>query len=138
MIKLKLLAVAIQALSPQRALIVRRKWLDLIVAGVKTFEIRSHAHHFAGQRIFLVEARSGHVRCKARLLESHPMSPREGYEHQEVLDELRKSLKYVRPNIWPMDDIIEVLAELWLTPSQRRRYYVTWIPQCQWANLVRP
>lgn len=51
---------------PERGLIIRKQWLDLILSGKKTWEMRSTATKISG-RIALIEAGSGLIAGEAIL-----------------------------------------------------------------------
>ncbi|MBY5422297.1 DUF4357 domain-containing protein [Rhizobium leguminosarum] len=105
-----------------RGLIIRQPWIDLILSGEKTWEMRSKATNVRGE-IGLIRAKSGLVFGTARLVESRPplgrlnyMSHRDkhaipeamleevignGWVHPWVLDQIRvlpRPIPYVHPS----------------------------------------
>jgi len=65
-----------------RALIVRKEWLDMIFAGAKPWELRSR-HTAARGRIGLIEAGSGHIMGAATLTDSIGPLTIEQWRHNE-------------------------------------------------------
>ena len=55
-------------------LIIKREWLDLIISGKKTMEIRGSDTHKIGETIYLLESGSGRVRGTCKIAGSRLMT----------------------------------------------------------------
>lgn len=92
-----------------KGLVIRQPWIDLILSGKKTWEMRSKPTKVKGL-IGLIRAKSGTVVGTARLVESKPALTRASYmAHQDkhaipesMLDEVTER-KWVYP--WVLDEI---------------------------------
>lgn len=51
-------------------LIIKKKWIDLILSGKKTIEIRGHDTHKLGKEIYLLESGSRRVRGTCKIVSS--------------------------------------------------------------------
>ena len=116
---------------PVRALLVRKQWLDQIVAGEKTIELRSRQHNFANTYIYLMETISGKMRAKARLHRARRLTIEESIEHQDVIE----YLNYKTTWAWPLDEIEALQGEeAIIVPGDCRRRLVTWVPRDRWQH----
>lgn len=91
----------------ERALIVKKKWLDLILSGEKTWEIRGHNTKIRG-RIGLVEYGSGLVVGQCEIIDSFPANAKNGYVeglthnavHKHGIMDWKSTVKYNNPHVW--------------------------------------
>jgi hypothetical protein len=93
--------------EPRRALIVKREWLDLILSGVKTWEIRGSRTHFRG-RIGLIESGSGMVMGEAVLRGCTGPIPHNSLhfsinKHCIPADKI-SGIAYARPHAWELGE----------------------------------
>ena len=115
--------------SPERALKVKARWLNLILEGKKTVEIRSHCHSFAGHPIYLLETKTGRVRGRATLGAARDLTPEEMEEHKEALT----ALKYPKPRAWPLTDVARLERE-WIMSGEARQSSVIWVKRRRWEE----
>ena len=115
---------------PDRALAIKTQWLDLILAGTKTIEIRGCNHNFAGQAIYLLETRTGLVRGTARLSAARELSAAEVEDNRAGLD----AMAYRRPRAWPLTEVV-TLATPWQMSGQARSSCQTWVPRQRWERF---
>ena len=85
-------------------LIIKKKWLDLILAGQKTWEIRGSNTKVRG-RIALIESGSGLVLGEAHLVDVvGPLTKREMLanvkKHHVTEETIRRGLRYKSPHAW--------------------------------------
>ena len=113
---------------PSRALVVRKNWLDKIVAGEKTIEIRGVQHRQEGN-IYLVESKTGKVRAMAYLLPARTLTDVEMDEHRAAI----ASMNYKYPHAWPLRGV-SVLEEPWTISAEARRFCPTWVPRARWER----
>jgi hypothetical protein len=87
--------------TPDRALVIRPEWLERILAGEKTWEIRGAATHIRG-RIGLIGSGSGEVSGEAELVDClGPLTYRGlvgSRVHHRVEDVGR--ITYAKPHAW--------------------------------------
>ena len=96
-----------------RGLIIKKKWLDLILDGKKNWEIRGSDTKIRG-RIYLIESGSGLIRGKVNLVESFPVDFPKLKEnlHKHHVPYLAIGLmNYKKPHAWVLDK-----AERYLHP----------------------
>lgn len=87
-------------------LVIKKKWLDLILSGEKTWEIRGSKTKVRG-RIALIESGSGMVVGEAHLVEVlGPLTTRAMLnsvtKHQVPAATIRRGLRYKTPHAWVM------------------------------------
>lgn len=97
-------------------LIIKKKWLDLIVSGKKTLEIRGSNTTKIDQDIYLLESGTRRVRAICKIYATYPISCSNWSEEREkhCVDISYRDLKnryknpyaWVLSNIEPMDDIL--------------------------------
>jgi hypothetical protein len=115
--------------APDRCLVIKSFWLDKILTGEKTLEIRGCQHHFEGP-VNLLESRTGRVRATATLGVPRPLTPEESVENKEAIETMR----YKRPWAWPLMDVV-ALAEPWFVSAKARQYCPTWVPRGRWESF---
>ena len=95
-------------------LIIKKKWLDLIVDGKKTIEIRGSDTNKQNETIYLLE--SGTHRVVATVVITHPISCSDWSEEREkhCVDISYADLKkrYKTPYAWVLTDV-EPIEEEW-------------------------
>ena len=91
--------------SAKSALVVEKKWLDLILAGRKTWEIRGSSTSKRGQ-IHLAESQAGgKLMGRARLVNCFSMSPqtfKQHHKHHCVPS--WAMVPYQKPHAWVLED----------------------------------
>ena len=115
-------------LAPDNALMVRRYWLDKIIAGEKVIEIRNTKHNKEGY-IYLVETKSGGVRATAYLGASRELTVAELEENQEG----NAAMSYTTPYAWPLREVV-ALPLPWTMSPMARRYCPRWVPRARWER----
>jgi hypothetical protein len=115
---------------PDRALAIKSRWLDLILAGTKTIDIRGSDHAFIGQAIYLLESKIGQVRGTARLGAARELTEAEREENREGLE----AMAYLRPRAWPLTAVV-ALAMPWQMSATARQYCPTWVPRSRWEKF---
>lgn len=93
----------------EKALVIREPWIDLILSGQKTWEMRGQRPAFRGW-LGLIRKGSGHVSCIARLVEvGHPLTEDEmiaAFEQHRIPESMIRSgevAKWTTP--WKLADI---------------------------------
>ena len=114
------------AVAPDRCLVVRGFWLDRILTGQKTLDIRGCQHKFEGP-VYLLESKSGRVRGIATLGAARALTPEEMVDNQEAVI----AMNYKHTWAWPITGVV-VLTEPWLVSVQARQYCPTWVPRVRW------
>ena len=112
---------------PDRALLIRKVWLDFILQGHKVLEIRGVRHHFAGSSIYLLETKTGCVRGRAILGAARELTEQEVLDNADAID----AMGYDHPMAWPLTHV-EALPEVWHIPGRARQGCVTWVPRNRW------
>lgn len=97
-------------------LIIKKKWLDLILSGKKTLEIRGCSTKKTGVQIYLLESSSKRVRGTCIIQSVYPISCSDWSEEQEnhCVDLSYKELKerYKNPHAWVLADV-EPVEDVW-------------------------
>ena len=111
--------------SAKKALIVKKEWLDLILAGQKTWEIRGSATSICGWIHFAESRAGGKLMGRARLVKCFPVdgeSFRRHYKKHRVPS--LNMLRYDTPYAWVLED-----AEKFEKPFEYRhkRGAVIWV-----------
>ena len=94
--------------SAKRALVVKKKWLDLILAGQKKWEIRGSSTAKRGWIHFAESRAGGRLRGRARLADCFCMS-RKSFKlnfHQHHMPSL-SMVPYRTPYAWVFEDVEE-------------------------------
>jgi len=81
-------------MSVDRCLIIKKKWIDLILSGEKTWEIRGHNTTVRGE-IGLIESGSGLVVGECRLIDGS----KECFNRHRV-ENWKEVVKYKDPHAW--------------------------------------
>ena len=115
--------------APERGLIITRQWLDEILSGMKTLEIRSRNHSFAGQRVYLVEKKSGRVRGAAILGSCRPLTKKEERINQAAL----KFTHYVAPIAWLLHEVSRFETP-WVMSGAARTNSQPWVLRYRWEK----
>ena len=90
-------------------LIIKKKWLDLIVNGKKTIEIRGSDTKKQGEKIYLLEGGTNKIAATAVISSTYPISCSDWSEEREnhCVDisyaELKK--RYKNPYAWVLSEI---------------------------------
>lgn len=97
-------------------LIIKKKWLDLILSGEKTLEIRSSSTKKTGIPIYLLESGSRRVRGTCTIQSVYPISCSDWSEERgnHCVDLSYKELKerYKNPHAWVLADVKPV-EDVW-------------------------
>lgn len=97
-------------------LIIKKKWLDLILSGKKTLEIRSSSTKKTKIPIYLLESGSKRVRGTCIIQSAYPISCSDWSEEQanHCVDLSYKELKerYKNPHAWVLADVKPV-EDVW-------------------------
>lgn len=90
-------------------LIIKKKWLDLILSGKKTLEIRGSDTKHQGERIYLLESGSHKVRGTCIIDSTFPLSCSDWCEETDkhCVDISYKDLLkiYKNPHAWVLKDV---------------------------------
>ena len=96
-------------------LIIKKQWLDLILSGEKTLEIRGHDTKKLNEPIYLLESGSYRVKAECVIESTYPISCSDWSEEREnhcvdiPYSELKKRYKtpyaWVLSNVKPIEDI---------------------------------
>lgn len=103
-------------------LIIKKHWLDLILSGKKTWEIRGSNTKKRGE-IALIESGSGQVVGVCSLVDSHPVTlddmERNIDKHQIEPDlvTITHHLQYKYPHAWVLDDVWEIVPKKYNHPQ---------------------
>ena len=91
--------------SAKRALIVKKKWLDLILAGQKKWEIRGSSTAKRGWIHFAESQAGGKLMGRARLVDCFPVSRKSFMRnfHQHKVSSL-SMVPYHTPYAWVFED----------------------------------
>ena len=91
--------------SATRALIVKKKWLDLIFAGRKTWEIRGNSTSKRGWIHFAESQAGGKLTGRARLVNSIPI-PKESFQrhYRKHYVPSLSMVPYRKPHAWVFKD----------------------------------
>lgn len=98
-----------------KGLIVHKEWLDLIMEGDKTLEIRGTDTNIIDETIYLLEAGSRRIRGTCKIHSTYPISCSDW--HNEMLKHhvyiSFKELKeiYPKPYAWVLTQITEIKEE---------------------------
>lgn len=90
-------------------LIIKKKWIELILAGKKTIEIRGSDTAKRGERIYLLESCTHRVRGECIIESTFPISCSDWSEEREnhCVDisyaDLKK--KYKKPHAWVLNEV---------------------------------
>lgn len=93
---------------PTKGLVIKKQWLDLILSGNKTWEIRGSNTKIRSE-IALIQSGSGQVIGKAELIHSRLLTMEE-YQSAEnfhcIPEELRKEAPYKKIYAWELRNAI--------------------------------
>ena len=94
--------------SAKKALVVKKKWLDLILAGQKTWEIRGSSTSKRGWVHFAESQAGGKLRGRARLVNCFPV-PTESFQrhYKKHCVPSLTMVPYVTPYAWVLEDAEE-------------------------------
>jgi len=91
-----------------KALIIKENWLNLILSGKKTWEIRSSNTKKVGQKIGLIQSGSGKIYGECTIINSMPVKKEILYKniskHQVSKEDINK-LNYKHPHAWVLADV---------------------------------
>lgn len=114
-------------------LIIKKKWLDLIVSGEKTIEIRGSDTKKIDQKIYLLESGTGRVQAECVIRATYPISCSDWCEEidRHCVDipysELIK--RYKNPYAWVLSEV-EPIEGIW--------YYEHPKGAVVWVKNVKP
>lgn len=97
-------------------LIIKKEWLDLILSGKKTLEIRGSNTRKIGEAIYLLESDSHRVRGICKINATYPISCSTWYEKKDnhcvdiSYEELKK--RYKNPHAWELTEV-EQIEDIW-------------------------
>lgn len=98
-------------------LIIKKKWLDLIISGKKTLEIRGSDTKHQGERIYLLESGSHMVRGTCIIDSTFPLSCSDWCEETDrhCVDISYKDLLkiYKNPHAWVLKDVQPMNENAW-------------------------
>ena len=90
-----------------KGLVIKPNWADLILDGVKTWEIRGSATKHRGP-VYIIKSGSGEIFGAARLVECRPFTIDDyhecGYFHQ--LNNISLFTRYNQPWAWVFEDAV--------------------------------
>lgn len=93
-------------------LIIKKEWLDLIVKGEKTIEIRGCTTSKVDETIYLLESCSHKVRATCKISSTYPISCSDWCEEMEehCVNISYKELKqrYKTPTAWVLSEVEEI------------------------------
>ena len=92
--------------SAKKALVVKKKWLDLILAGKKTWEIRGRSTAKRGWIHFAESQAGGKLMGRARLVNCFPVPKKDFKRHfkKHLVPEL-SMVPYTTPHAWVFEDV---------------------------------
>lgn len=97
-------------------LIVKREWLDLIISGKKTLEIRGSDTSKKGKKIYLLESGSGRIKAECIIKTTYPISclkwlkEREKHCVNDSYAELKQ--RYKNPYAWVLSEV-RPIEDIW-------------------------
>ena len=113
----------------RRILKIRPEWLDKILAGQKTLEIRGSKCPHTGW-VSIASTGQGMIRCRAKLGPSHPLTEEEHRQHAVAV----RSMGYKNPWAWPIE-ALEMVEPPIRIPPHVARAAVQWITRERWEKL---
>lgn len=108
--------------------ILHKKWLDLIIDGKKTLEIRGSNTNKQGEKIYLLESGSGRIKAECIIEATYPISCSDWSEEREnhcvniSYTELKK--RYKNPYAWVLAEI-KPIEDIWYYKHPKGA--VTWV-----------
>lgn len=97
-------------------LIIKKKWLDLIISGKKTIEIRGSNTKKQGEKIYLLESKTNKVKATCVISATYPISCSDWSEERKkhCIDISYADLKkrYKNPYAWVLKDI-QPIEDTW-------------------------
>ena len=97
-------------------LIIKKKWLDLIINGKKTIEIRGSDTKKEGEKIYLLESGTHKIVATAVIISTYPISYSDWSEEREehCVDISYSDLKkrYETPYAWVLSDVTPI-KDIW-------------------------
>lgn len=98
-------------------LIIKHKWLDLILKGKKTIEVRGSDTKKQGKMIYLLESRTSKVVGTCKIAATYPISCSDWSEEREkhCVDIPYRDLKkrYPNPYAWVLEDVKPLDKEMY-------------------------
>lgn len=98
-------------------LIIKHKWLELILKGKKTIEIRGSDTKKKGETIYLLESGTSRVAGTCKIAATYPISCSDWSEEREnhCVDISYKDLKkiYSNPYAWILEDVKPLDKEIY-------------------------
>jgi hypothetical protein len=113
----------------RRILKIRPEWLDKILAGQKTLEIRGSKCPHTGW-VSIASTGQGMIRCRAKLGPRHPLTEEEHRQHAVAV----RSMGYKNPWAWPIE-ALEMVEPPIRIPPHVARAAVQWITRERWEKL---
>ena len=113
-------------------LIIKKEWLDLILSGKKTLEIRGCDTKKIEQKIYLLESGTHRVRGTCKIFTTYPISCSDWCEEYEkhCVDISYSELKkiYKNPTAWELTDV-EPIEDIWY--YEHPKGAVIWVKDVQ-------
>lgn len=106
-----------------RGLIIKKRWLDLIIEGVKTWEIRNSNCRIR-ERIGLIQSGSGHVMGCADLVDSISLTLEEFPEHFDKHRVPIEELRYNKIYAWVLANPKKLTKPI---PYDQKRGAIKWV-----------
>ena len=116
----------------RRGLKVRKPWLDQILSGSKTIEIRGGASPHLG-KVLLVEVKSKRIRGSVDIMKSRPLTAEEMKEHSQAISTLTS---YGSFWAWELENARELQNPIEVPPEVARGS-VTWLTKERWEAFDR-
>jgi len=91
-----------------KGLIIKEKWLNLILAGKKTWEIRNNTTTKVGTRIGLIKSGSGKVFGECDLVASIPLTKEkllQNIDKHHISKESINLITYKNPHAWVLSNV---------------------------------
>lgn len=97
-------------------LIVKREWLDLIISGKKTLEIRGSDTSKKGKMIYLLESGSGRIKAECIIKTTYPIScfewSKEREKHCVNVSYAELKQRYKKPYAWVLSEV-RPIEDIW-------------------------
>lgn len=124
-------------------LIIKKKWLDLIISGKKTLEIRGSRTSHLNETIYLLESGSGRVKGTAKIGGVYPISSDRDWEkfrndptwsHCVDMDYQTLKKRYPNPYAWCLGEVTPISEELFY---EHPKGAVIWVSEVKPHRAVK-
>jgi hypothetical protein len=120
---------------PSRGLIIKKKWLDLILSGDKIWEIRSTNTSLIGKKIALIESGSGLIKGTTYIIGTYPFTVQLWRAFPACHQIPRWSdVRYSDPWIWCLNDTVTLPEPI---PYNHPSGAVIWVDLTNPKTLTR-